>query len=71
MTPIPSDMPRRRLEVARTVTEANYAALTAFADQAHYLMGASPPAATMRKPPSHSQKSPSTDSTTKGTSNSE
>lgn len=38
MTPIPSDMPRRRLEVARTVTEANYAPLTAFADQAHYLM---------------------------------
>lgn len=37
MNPIPSDMPRRRLEVARTSTEENYAALTAFADQAHYL----------------------------------
>ena len=34
----PSDMPHRRLEVARTATEANYAALTAFADQAIYLM---------------------------------
>lgn len=34
----PSDMPHRRLEVARTATDANYAALTAFADQAHYLM---------------------------------
>ena len=34
----PSDMPHRRLEVARTATEANYAALTAFADQALYLI---------------------------------
>ena len=34
----PSDMPHRRLEVARTATDANYAALTAFADQATYLM---------------------------------
>ena len=34
----PSDMPHRRLEVARTATEANYAALTAFADQAIYLI---------------------------------
>lgn len=34
----PSDMPYRRLEVARTATDANYAALTAFADQATYLM---------------------------------
>lgn len=37
MTPKPSDMPYRHLEVARATTEANYAALTAFADQAHYL----------------------------------
>lgn len=37
MNPVPSDMPRR-LEVARATTEANYAALTAFSDQAHYLM---------------------------------
>lgn len=34
----PSDMPYRRLEVARTTTDANYAALTAFADQAIYLI---------------------------------
>ncbi|WKE50362.1 hypothetical protein J8244_09540 [Corynebacterium tuberculostearicum] len=34
----PSDMPHRRLEVARTATDANYAALTAFADQAIYLI---------------------------------
>ncbi|MDV2415038.1 hypothetical protein RAE07_06845 [Corynebacterium kefirresidentii] len=34
----PSDMPYRRLEVARTATDANYAALTAFADQAIYLI---------------------------------
>ena len=34
----PSDMPHRRLEVARTATDANYAALTAFADQATYLI---------------------------------
>jgi hypothetical protein len=34
----PSDMPHRRLEVARTATEANYNALTAFADQAIYLI---------------------------------
>lgn len=34
----PSDMPHRRLEVARTATDANYAALTAYADQATYLM---------------------------------
>lgn len=34
----PSDMPHRRLEVARTTTDANYAALTAFADQAIYLI---------------------------------
>lgn len=34
----PSDMPYRRLEVARTVTAANYNALTAFADQAIYLI---------------------------------
>lgn len=34
----PSDMPYRRLEVARTATAANYAALTAFADQAIYLI---------------------------------
>ena len=34
----PSDMPYRRLEVARTATDANYAALTAFADQANYLI---------------------------------
>nr|DAS06729.1 MAG TPA: hypothetical protein [Caudoviricetes sp.] len=34
----PNDMPHRRLEVARTATEANYAALTTFADQATYLM---------------------------------
>lgn len=38
MTPKPSDMPHRRLEDARTATEANYAALTAFADQATHLM---------------------------------
>lgn len=34
----PSDMPHRRLEVARTATTANYNALTAFADQAIYLI---------------------------------
>ena len=34
----PSDMPYRRLEVARTATDANYAELTAFADQAIYLI---------------------------------
>jgi len=34
----PSDMPHRRLEVARTATDANYAALTGFADQATYLI---------------------------------
>lgn len=34
----PSDMPHRRLEVARTATAANYNALTAFADQANYLI---------------------------------
>ena len=34
----PSDMPHRRLEVARTATDANYAALTAIADQATYLI---------------------------------
>ena len=34
----PSDMPHRRLEVERTATDANYAALTAFADQAIYLI---------------------------------
>ena len=34
----PSDMPYRRLEVARTATDSNYAALTAFADQAIYLI---------------------------------
>ena len=34
----PSDMPYRRLEVARTATDANYNALTAFADQAIYLI---------------------------------
>ena len=34
----PSDMPHRRLEVARTATVANYNALTAFADQANYLI---------------------------------
>ena len=34
----PSDMPYRRLEVARTATDASYAALTAFADQAIYLI---------------------------------
>lgn len=34
----PSDMPHRRLEVARTATEANYVALTDFADQATYLI---------------------------------
>jgi len=34
----PSDMPHRRLEVARTATDANYAALTEFADQAIYLI---------------------------------
>ncbi|MEJ4121397.1 hypothetical protein [Corynebacterium macginleyi] len=38
MTPKPSDMPYRRLEVARAATEANYAALTTFADQATYLI---------------------------------
>ena len=34
----PSDMPHRRLEVARTATDANYAALTAFAVPALYLI---------------------------------
>ena len=34
----PSDMPYRRLELASTATDANYAALTAFADQAIYLI---------------------------------
>lgn len=34
----PSDMPHRRLEVARATTTANYNALTAFADQAIYLI---------------------------------
>lgn len=34
----PSDMPHRRLEVARTATAENYNALTAFADQAIYLI---------------------------------
>lgn len=34
----PSDMPYRHLEVARATTTANYNALTAFADQAAFLM---------------------------------
>ena len=34
----PSDMSHRRLEVARTATAENYNALTAFADQAIYLI---------------------------------
>ena len=34
----PSDMPHRRLEVARATTTANYNALKAFADQAIYLI---------------------------------
>lgn len=38
MIPKPSDMPYRRLEVAHVTTEANYVALTAFADQAIYLI---------------------------------
>ncbi|MFS0295157.1 hypothetical protein ACL1CZ_13430 [Corynebacterium striatum] len=34
----PSDMPHRCLEVGRATTTANYNALTAFADQAAFLM---------------------------------
>ena len=34
----PSDIPHRRLEVARATTTASYNALTAFADQAAFLM---------------------------------
>ena len=34
----PSDMPHRRLEVARATTTANYNALTALADQAAFLL---------------------------------